>query len=179
MIFLTRLFLCLFKHLACVACIVVGASRDIAILVDVDEKNIPFVVTLVDTLQVTDDKNHVGVVATKTSNAIHVAFSSPDSRNETLLLPKIRSAAKNVGFYSRSGEYRDSLLRVKELFTNQANGARDDVRKTLLFVTDRPKELIQGSSSLLNEVINLKVIQSCARNRVLFEFGSPVSQNQN
>ena len=131
---------------------------DIAIIVDLYEENIQYLVTLVDSLEVAKRENRVGVIATQTANAeIKVKFSDQASHDETDLLGEIRDAAKTTGFTSSSGDYSDSLTRVQEIFTPN-NGDRKDSLNVLLIMTDTTKEFTSLTSAAADKISALKVI---------------------
>ena len=131
---------------------------DIAVMVDLYEENIQFLVTLVDSLAVADRENRVGVIATQTANTtIEVKFSDQASHDETALLGEIRDAAKTTGFTSSSGDYNNSLTRVQEIFTAN-NGDRKASVNVLLIMTDTTKEFINLTSDIADKISALKVM---------------------
>lgn len=131
---------------------------DIAIMVDLYKENIQFLVTLVDSLEVAEQENRVGVIATQTANTeIKVKFSDQASHDETALLGEIRDAAKTTGFTSSSRDYNDSLTRVQEIFTAN-NGDRKASVNVLLIMTDTTKEFTNLASAVVDKISALKVI---------------------
>ncbi|XP_078372426.1 uncharacterized protein LOC144656078 [Oculina patagonica] len=109
-------------------------GRDIAIVADLERKNIQFLVTLVDTLDVDMKGHHVGLI---TTNDIKVKFSDEASQNETALLDEVRDAAKTAGFTPPDENYQAALTNVQEIFTRAPeNGGRKDAKNVLLVITD-------------------------------------------
>ena len=137
-------------------CVRVSQKRDIAVVVDLYQQNIQFIVALVDSLAVTKNENHVGVVATQTANAmIEVKFNDKTSQVETALLGEIRGAAKDAGFQPSNSDYDDAITRVQELFT-QKNGDRSGAKNVLLIVTDATKEFALATAAA-GKINDLKV----------------------
>ena len=113
-------------------------------MVDLKKENIQYLVTLVDSLDVDAEGNLVGVIATKTANAIKVKFN--DMVDETALLRQIRAAAKNAGFKPSKDTYEHSIARAHELFTEK-NGDRKAFRNVLLIVTDETDKFIHSKAA--------------------------------
>lgn len=133
-----------------------SSKDDIAVVVDLYEENIQFLVTLVDSLEVAKAKNRVGIIATEAANNIKVKFSDQTSYDETALLKEIRAAAKTTGFHSSSGDYENSLTRVQEIFTPN-NGDRKFSSNVLLIVTDATQEFTSLTNTAANKINALKV----------------------
>lgn len=110
---------------------------DIVVIADVTTTDIHYLVTLVDSLEVSNDATKVGVVAIEqAANAVLVKFSDGASSNEEMLLGGIRIAGKGAGYVPTSVSYQDALTRVKELFFTSQYGERPTFRNVLLVFTD-------------------------------------------
>lgn len=106
---------------------------DISIVADIKQVDVHYLVTLVDTLQVSEGGNKAGIVSINTANAIQVDFNQVASTDETKLLTRIRNnVGKPEGFVPQQNDYVNALTRVEELYTR----GRRDFRDVLLFVTD-------------------------------------------
>ncbi len=135
-------------------------------MADLGRKNIQFLVTLVDTLDVDMKGHHVGLITTKNVTAyddIKVKFSDEASQNETALLDKIRVAAKTAGFTPPDENYQAALTNVQEIFTPE-NGGRKDAKKVLLLITDNTEVFTQhpGTADAVNA---MKVQQQGGKGR--------------
>ena len=70
---------------------------DVGIVVDLSAENIPFLLTIVDSLEVDPRENHIGVIVSQGAKKIHVKLSDPaGSKDETTLLRYIQDAARKV-----------------------------------------------------------------------------------
>lgn len=119
---------------------------DVGIMVDLMEKNIRFLVSLVHSLALADKDNHFGVIAS--SGDILVRFNDiAGSEDKEALLRNVQNASKNATY---SADYKLSLKRVEELFTT-ANGDRETEPNILLLAMDKIKDL---DVNLVDEMIN-------------------------
>ena len=108
-----------------------------------------------DSLEVSEDTNKVGVVQMKTANAIKVKFSQVASGSEAMLLKIIRDSGKDAGFAPSRANYADALTRVQEVFERK-NGNRKDFRDVLLFFTDATTGFVLDRNSA-RKINKLKV----------------------
>ena len=115
-------------------------------MVDLMEKNIRFLVSLVHSLALADKDNHFGVIAA--SGDILVRFNDiAGSEDKAALLRNVQNASKNATY---SADYKLSLKRMEELFTT-ANGDRETEPNILLLAMDKIKDL---DVNLADEMIN-------------------------
>ena len=126
---------------------------DVGIVVDLSAENIPFLLTIVDSLEVDPWENHIGVIISQGAKKIHVKLSDPaGSKDETTLLRYIQDSARH-GNLASSAEKSVSL--AQELFRIE-NGGREGAQHVLLVVTDATNEFI-GATSAANKINELKV----------------------
>ena len=121
-------------------------------MADLDQQNIHFLVTLVDTLDVDINGHHVGLINTKNAG-ITVKFSDKASQNETVLLKEVRGAA-----ITASGKnYTQALMNVQKIFI-PGNGERKEAKNVLLVFSDATEVFTRHSKPAVTFANSLKVI---------------------
>ena len=84
---------------------------DVGIVVDLSAENIPFLLTIVDSLEVDPWENHIGVIVSQGAKKIHVKLSDPaGSKDETTLLRYIQDAARHGNLASSADDYESPLV---------------------------------------------------------------------
>ena len=129
---------------------------DVGIVVDLSAENIPFLLTIVDSLEVDPWENHIGVIVSQGAKKIHVKLSDPaGSKDERTLLRYIQDAARHGNLASSADDYEKAVSLAQELFIIE-NGGREGAQHVLLVVTDATNEFI-GATSAANKINELKV----------------------
>ena len=129
---------------------------DVGIVVDLSAENIPFLLTIVDSLEVDPRENHIGVIVSQGAKKIHVKLSDPaGSKDETTLLRYIQDAVRHGNLASSADDYEKSVSLAQELFRIE-NGGREGAQHVLLVATDATNEFI-GATSAANKINELKV----------------------
>ncbi|RMX56288.1 hypothetical protein pdam_00011463 [Pocillopora damicornis] len=141
---------------AAAPCVLGSKDVDVGIVVDLSAENIPFLLTIVDSLEVDPRENHIGVIVSQGAKKIHVKLSDPaGSKDETTLLRYIQDAARHGNLASSADDYEKSVSLAQELFRVE-NGGREGAQHVLLVVTDATNEFI-GATSAANKINELKV----------------------